>query len=311
MGVTTDSTSAVEERIERLSAASLRRVIEPDSDLVGEIGPGLVVPRHLMSVADLNLDLTQDQWERLSREEVAAIFDAGVRFESLLMAGFGLWAARRPDLVDPRVRYVLHEVGEETRHSRLFVRALEQLRPTAVNPFTTGRLFRTLDRLITARLLEWPAVFVVLVLTGEEAPDLMQKRTSEHPDTDPFLRQINKYHRLEEARHLSFARMLLPEVWAKASLLQRWFVRRVVPYMMEGAVDQLVHPGVYATVGLPTWPTWRAAARSQSRRAFKAEAFRPILAELLKVGAFGRRGQVNGQWRRICLVDSYGRRVAS
>lgn len=290
---------------------SLRRVVEPDTELEGAIGPGMIVPRELMSVAGLDVELTDDQWTLLSREEVASIFDAGVRFETLLMAGFGIWAARRRDLVDPRVRYVLHEVGEETRHSRLFLRALEQLEPTAVNPFTTRPVFRIFDRLITARLLEWPAVFVVLVLTGEEGPDLMQKRTSEHPNTDPFLREINRYHRMEEARHLSFARMLLPEVWGAASSLQRWFVRHVVPFMMEGAVDQLVHPGVYAAVGLPGWPTWRAVSRSQLRREFKAEAFRPILAELRKVGAFGRRGRVNRQWRRICMVDGDGRPLAA
>lgn len=305
----TVSTPAVDERIEKLSTASLRRVIEPDSDVVGAMGPGMIVARQLMSVADLDVDLTEEQWERLSREEVASILDAGVRFETILMAGFGMWLARRPDLVDARTRYVLHEVGEETRHSRLFVRVVEQLQPTAVNPFTSGFVFRLFDRLLTVRVLQWPAVFVVLVLTGEEAPDLIQKQTSEHPDTDPFLREVNRYHRMEEARHLSFARMLLPEVWASASPVQKWFVRRLAPYVMVGAVDSLVHPGVYATVGLPAWPTWRAVARSRSRRRLKAEAFRPILAELLKVGAFGRRGRVNAQWRRICMVDRAGRPV--
>lgn len=303
----TVSTRSVDDRIEKLSTASLRRVIEPDVEVTGTMGPGMIVPRDLMSVADLDLDLTDEQWVRLSREEVASILDAGVRFETILMAGFGLWIARRRDIVDSRVRYALHEVGEETRHSRLFVRAVEQLEPTAVNPFTAGLLFRAFDRVVAPRLLGWPAVFVVLVLTGEEAPDLIQKRTSEHPDTDPFLREINRYHRQEEARHLSFARMLLPEVWAEASSLQRWFVRWAVPYIMEGTLNSLVHPGVYATVGLPAWPTWRAVVRSRSRRQLKAEAFRPILHELLEVGAFGRRARVNGPWRRICMVDDRGR----
>ena len=50
--------------------------------------------------------------------------DTGVRFESVLMAGFSLDILSRPDLTDPRVTYLLHEMGEETRHSRLFVRLL-------------------------------------------------------------------------------------------------------------------------------------------------------------------------------------------
>lgn len=292
-----------EERVERLSAASLRRVIEPENELRGSVGPGMVIPRELLSVVDLDLELSDADWIRLSREELASILDAGVRFESYLMAGFGLYIARRPQLVDARVRYSLHEVGEETRHSRLFLRVIDQLQPTAANPFTGG-IFQVMDRLIGTPLINWTALFCVLVLTGEEAPDRIQKRSSEHPDTDPFVRALNKYHRLEEARHLSFARVLLPEEWAKASRLQRWFVRRVAPFMMEGTIDSLVHPGVYSTVGLPGWQTWLAVRKSPSRRQLKADSMRPILAQLVELGAFRR---VPKAWRRACAVDAHGR----
>lgn len=298
--------TGTDERVERLSAASLRRVVEPDLDLAGSVGPGMVLPKELLSVVDLDLDLSEDDWVRLSREELASILDAGVRFESFLMAGFGLYIARRRQLVDPRVRYTLHEVGEETRHSRIFVRVIEQLNPTAVNPFTK-RIFSMIDRVVSIPVLNWTALFCVLVLTGEEAPDLIQKRSSEHPATDPFVREVNKYHRMEEARHLSFARTLLPEEWAKASRVQRWFVRRVAPYAMEGTIDSLVHPGVYATVGLPGWRTWQAVRKTPSRRQLRAESMRPILAELLRIGAFRR---VPRPWRRACGVDAHGRVVS-
>lgn len=297
----------VDDRVERLSTASLRRVVEPETDVAGSVGPGMVIPRELLTVVDLDLELSEDDWVRLSREELASILDAGVRFESYLMAGFGLFIARQTQLVDPRVRYSLHEVGEETRHSRLFLRVIEQLQPTAVNPFTKP-FFQMMDRVIGTPTLNWTALFCVMVLTGEEAPDLIQRRSSEHPDTDPFVRALNKYHRMEEARHLSFARMLLPEEWAKASRAQRWFVRRLAPYAMEGAIDSLVHPGVYETVGLPGWRTWKAVRKSPSRRQLKAEAMRPILAELLDIGAFRR---VPRAWRRSCAVDARGQAVAT
>jgi hypothetical protein len=41
----------------------------------------------------------------------------GVRFESVLMAGFSMEILGRRDLTDPRVTYLLHEMGEETRHA--------------------------------------------------------------------------------------------------------------------------------------------------------------------------------------------------
>ena len=60
-----------------------------------------------------------------------------MRFEAVLAAGFSLEILRYQDLTDPRVTYILHELGEETRHSRLFVRMIEQLAPRARNPIDT------------------------------------------------------------------------------------------------------------------------------------------------------------------------------
>jgi hypothetical protein len=116
-GRTTDAAA----RIERLSSLSLKRLIEPDDALPGSIGPGQVLPDELLSVAGLDLDLTAEQRATLSREEVASIAANGVRFEAVLAAGFALEILRREDLTDPRITYILHELGEETRHSRLFI----------------------------------------------------------------------------------------------------------------------------------------------------------------------------------------------
>jgi len=299
-----DATAA--ERIERLSTASLRKIIEPDTDLPGSVGPGMVLPRELLSIADLDIELTDEQWTTLSREELASIFDAGVRFESVLMAGFGLMIAYRHDLVDPRVTYLFHEIGEETRHSRLFVRVIEQLSPKAVNPFTRG-IYSRLDRFVTTRALNVRALFCLMVLTGEEAPDLLQRRSSEHAGTDPFVREVNRYHRAEEARHLSFARTILPELLQDASAVERFVIRHAAPFVMAGIFDSMIHPGVYEVVGLPGWRTWNRARQTESRRQLRAESFRPVYTALVSAGAFGRRRRPPRAWRAACRLDSAGR----
>ena len=295
---TGDAGAATETRIERLTAASLRKVIEPEFEVTGSVGPGMVVPKDLLSVADLGLDLTEEQWIALSREELASILDAGVRFESVLMAGFGLMLAWQKDLVDPRVTYVLHEIGEETRHSRLFVRVIEQLSPKAVNPFTRGA-YRRIDRFITSRAITRKALFCVLVLTGEEVPDLIQKRSSEHPETDPHVREVNRYHRMEEARHLAFARALLPQVWREASIVERFVIRHFGPAIMTGLFDSLIHPGVYRVVGLPGWGTWNQVRKSPARRNLRMESFRPVFESLRAAGAFGTGDRLPRAWREI------------
>ena len=299
--------TTLDDRIERLSAVSLKKVVEPDVAVPGGVGPGQVLPTELLSIAGLDLDLTPEQLVKLSREEVASITSEGIRFESVLTAGFSMEIVRQDDLTDPRVTYILHELGEETRHSRLFVRLLSQLEPEAKNPLNKPILNR-IQSLVLPFLMGMPAFFCVLVLTGEEIPDLMQKLASEHPDTDPFVREVNKYHRQEEARHLAFARMILPELWQKASHFERFMIRRVAPFMVGGMFEMLVHPGVYETVGLPGWETWRKANRSPQRIAVRHRALRPLLAALIDAGAI-RPGSVPPAWRKLCGVDAQGQPV--
>ena len=104
--------TAVVERVERLNRASLRRVIEPDADLPGSIGDGQLMADALLRIAGMDLDLTAAQRRILSRAEVASMFSAGTRFEAVLEIGFARQVAYAPDLTDPRITYLLHEVGE-------------------------------------------------------------------------------------------------------------------------------------------------------------------------------------------------------
>lgn len=304
------ATPTVEDRVERLSRLSLKRIVEPDELITDRVGEGQLIPDELLSVAglpDILGALSDDQKRTLAREEVASITTAGVRFEAVLMAGFAMEILRRDDLTDPRVTYILHELGEETRHSRLFVRLIDQISPTAVHPLRRP-VFRRIERMILPRLMRKPAYFCTLVLAGEEIPDLAQKLASEHPATDPVVAAVSRYHRQEEARHLSFARMLLPELWTGATRFERWLVRHAAPRMVGNMFDLMVHPGVYATVGLPTWETWKRVAASQHRRELKAQALRPILDTLIETGAL-ERGRITAGWRAACMVDAAGRPI--
>ncbi len=313
MATTLDTdTRTVEQRIERLSTASLTRIVEPDTDVPGEIGPGQVLPDELISlshVPELFETLTADQKATLSREEFASITETGIRFESVLMAGFSIEIVGRADLTDPRVTYLLHEMGEETRHSRLFVRLLTQVQPKAKNPID-GPLVRAAQHVLLPFLTAMPSLFCLLVLSGEEVPDLMQKLASEHEETDPMIKAVSKYHRQEEARHLAFARLLFPEQWAAAGPVERFLVRYLGSRIAIAMFDTIVHPGVYGTVGLPTWKTWRAVNDSAGRTALRHRALRPLLTPLLEAKAFWG-GRVPKGWQRACGVDRRGDDVAS
>jgi hypothetical protein len=296
--------SSAEERAARLSTASLRRVIEPETDLPwGELRPGQVLADELLSIEGLELELTAEQKAQLSREELASMLTTGLRFEAALMSGFGA-EIMRSDVRDPRVTYMLHEIGEETRHSRAFARLVDELDSKAENPLDHGAPAR-IRRRIARSTLDNPALLTVFVLAGEEIPDLLQKIAVEHPDTDPLVVAVNKYHRLEEARHLSFARMTLAEQWAKAGWRERFRIRHGAPRAIGLLFKSLIHPGVYRTVGLPGFRTWQRVQRTPQRVALRHEGTRPVLRTLIDAGVL-QAGRIPRGWRTLCGVDRHG-----
>lgn len=302
---TTPAPTPADTKVGRLNTASLRKVIEPEDTFdFGAITSGQVIADELLSIAGLGLDLTPEQKARLSREETAAMLSAGVAFEAILMAGFAWQVATTSDITDARTMYMLHEIGEETRHSRAFVRVIEELGPTAKNPLAKP-LPRRVQRAFLPTLIKSPALLATMILAGEELPDLLQKLASEHPDTDRVLAEVNKYHRMEEARHLAFARLTVGELYKKAGRREKLRIRVLAPLLIGGLFDTFIHPGVYATIGLPTWKTWKAAKATPERRAVKFAASRPILKALVDGGVF-KAGSIPKGWRKLCGVDANG-----
>ena len=305
---TTMTPPAADDRIARLSTASVRKVLEPEELFDWDsLGKGQVIGDELLTTSGLDLDLSADTKARLSREEVAAMLQMGIRFEAVLNAGFALRIAETQDVTDPRVGYMLHEIAEETRHQRAFIRLIQELDAKAVNPVSGGAVERFLQFNIR-RFIKMPAFLLVLVLAGEEIPDLLQKLAAEHPDTNPLLASVNRYHRQEEARHLSFARTTLPELYARTGRLERLRIRHFAPIVIQLLFRMFVHPGVYAAVGLPGWKTWQAVNRTPERLAVRYHATRNIVRTLLDTGVF-ERGHVPRGWRALCGVDRFGEPV--
>jgi hypothetical protein len=301
--------TAVAERVQKLNRASVARVVDPDKDLPGSLGEGRVLPADLL-LPTAGLDegtLDDEQLVTFSRAALASITTAGLEFEAILMAGFGLRIAQASDYTDPRITYLLHELGEETRHSRLFARLLEQLGPPPANPMDNW-LVDTVGTVVVNQVIHHPALLYTMVLAGEEIPDLMQKRAADHPGTDPFVREVNRYHRQEEARHLAFARMMLPEVWERASLLDKTYVRFLAPTIIREMYENMIHAGVFGAVGLPALPTWRAARNHPGRVEVRVATTRPVLDALIEAGAI-ERGKVPTAWRGLCAVDPDGHPV--
>lgn len=296
------TSTPAETRLERLNAASVKRHLEPeemfDWDTISE---GQLIPDDLLSTTPLeDVHLTAEQKVQVSRDEVAAMLSAGIRFEAVLMAGFSWWIATTPDLRDLRHTYALHEIGEETRHSRAFLRFIEASGSQAENPLDHGIVAKVRNK-VMKWLLTQPALLTVFVLAGEEIPDLLQKRASEHPETDSLLAAVNKYHRQEEARHLAFARLVLPELVETTGRIERFRIRRTAPFGINALFEGMLHPGIYSAVGLPGFKTWWRANRTARRVQLRREALRPVLQQVIDAGFIDGDAVPRG-WRRLCGV---------
>jgi para-aminobenzoate N-oxygenase AurF len=295
-------------RIDRLNTASLRRVIEPDVEVTGKLTKPQVLADELLSVADLDLDLTPEQRATLAREELASIVRFGLLFEAILISGFAYQLALSTDVTDPRFTYALHEVGEETRHSRLFVRLVKELAPKQRNPMESRLANRVRSRTLPL-LLRRPATLDAFVLVGEEIPDLFQKLAAEHSDTDEYVRDVSRYHRMEEARHLAFARTTVGEHYRRATWTDRFAVRWIVPIGIVGMFDLIVQPFVYETIGLPPIRTWLRVRRQPGRIALREQAARAVLNALVDAGVL-KRGRIPRLWRRVAAVGRDAEPVA-
>lgn len=301
-----------ETKVDRLITASQRKVLEPEEMFDWEsFGSGSPISLWGVTLAtcpeytDFYWHvLTEEQRIMLAREEVAAAVDSGIRMEAVLNAGLSVWMARIDDTTDNRVVYALHEIAEETRHSRAFIRLLEALQPKAKNTVIRGP-WRYVSNFLVGSTIKRPPLLVIAALAGEEIPDLFQKMSSDNEETDPLLVAVNKYHRQEEARHISFGKRLLNEVWSgKVSLWERFYARYIMSRQIQLVFMGYIHPGVYRLVGLPTWKTWLAVHRCKYRLNLRYEATRPVLEQSIEAGVFGRN--VPRGWRRLCGVDRLG-----
>ena len=302
-------------RIGRLNRASSARPVEPDTHLPwGTLGAGQVIPDELLSIAGLDrvdgrpIALTEEQRARLSREEVAAMLTMGTHFEATLMAGFARQVAECRDLRDPPRH--LHAPRDRRGGAplRTFIRLVDALGPTAVNPMDRPALNFVVDRMARS-VANTEALLLVMILAGEEIPDHLQLLAVEHPDTDPFLAALNRYHRMEEARHLSFAPRCCRRRGPAQGAVERWRIRNAAPVLIGQLWQMFVHPGVYATVGLPQWKTWNTVQKLPRRIELRHTVTRPVLDALLDAGAC-TRGAVPRPWQSLCGVDRNGVPVA-
>ena len=90
----------------------------------------------------------------------------------------------------------------------------------------------------------------LLILAVEELLDMCNRATMRDVSLHPVSRQIAKIHVLEEARHLSFAKTFLLNVWPTLPADERADAAALAPAAVGFVAELMVNGDVYRTLGI-------------------------------------------------------------
>jgi hypothetical protein len=279
----------------RLLTASARHTLDPalEVDWAAPVDPtGWAVAPERISLYGTALwdDLDDEARRTLARHEAASLLSVGLWFEVLLMQML-VRHAYDLDLRRPHAQYALTEVGDETRHSVMFAKAVDALGCPDYRPH--GRLHRVGG---WYGHLGAGASMFASVLVAEEATDRLQRESMHDERVLPLLRAVARVHVVEEARHVRFAReelaRLVPTLTRAQLEKERWLTALVGTEV----VNSLWQARVYRSVGLSGRAGRTAAQANPHHRATKRFMLEKVLAFLSEVGMLG--GPSERLWRR-------------
>jgi hypothetical protein len=288
-----------ERTAQRLLGSSARRWYDPEIDIDWDAPlreDAYCIPPHRVSLYGTELWDRLDERARmeLSKHEAAAMASCGVAFEIILMRLLGRHLARQ-DPTTAHVQYALTEIADECRHSVMFGRAIRRLGVPAYPQPRRSRLLST----VMVHTAYGPSMYAAILL-AEEILDRMQREAMADERVQPLVRMVNRIHVLEEARHVRFAREeLLREVdrcSRPALRYHRWTTARSALVVSRS----LVHPRVYAAVGLDPRTARRAAMANPHYQRTLAWAGERVVDFLRGAGMIGRPGL--DLWKRSYLI---------
>jgi hypothetical protein len=284
---------------ERLLDSSMRNSYDPNVDVDWDAplveGKGFMPEERVSLFGTPMWDrLSEEQRLELSKHEIGSITSVGLWTEIVLMQLLARYAADL-DPRSPHTHYALTEIGDETRHAIMFGKGIARLGLPAYGP---PRIVRAPAKLFGA-VIGGPAMFAS-VLVVEETADRLQRAMLDDERIQPMIRMINRIHVVEEARHVRYAREELVRGLSKLSRPALELHRLVTAVVAHTVVNVLVHPRVYAAVGLNPREARAAALANPHHHETRRWMAEKIVAFLTEVGMIG--GPSKRIWRQAHLL---------
>jgi hypothetical protein len=279
----------------RLLTASARHTLDPalEVDWAAPVDPdGWAVPPERISLYGTPLwdDLDDEARRTLARHEAASLLSVGLWFEVLLMQML-VRHAFDLDLRRPHAQYALTEVGDETRHSVMFAKAVDALGCPDYRPHGLLHRFGGWYGHLGAG-----ASMFASVLVAEEATDRLQRESMHDERILPLMRSVARVHVVEEARHVRFAREELARLVPTLSRARLEKERFLTALVGTEVVNSLWQARVYRSVGLSGRVGRTAALANPHHRATKRFMLEKVMGFLDDVGMVG--GPSERLWSR-------------
>lgn len=238
--------------------------------------------------------LDHRQRVELTRHEVASAAGAGIWFETILMQML-VRQYYHQDPTSKDAQYALTEVADECRHSVMFGRLIERLGTPVYRP---GLIDNQLGRLLKATA-RGPEMYSATLIV-EEVLDRFQREIMADESLQPLIRMVSRVHVVEEARHVRYARGALERSLAATGPVGLAATRLSLGRTAMAVANWLVHPRVYAAVGIDP-ATGHAAARGNPHwRATLRWSAEKVVATFDDLGLI--RGPGTALWRRSGLI---------
>ncbi|MEJ2860909.1 AurF N-oxygenase family protein [Actinomycetospora flava] len=284
---------------ERLLKSSAKKSYDPSVDIDWDAplpADKIWVPEHRVSLYGTELweRMTPEQRVELGKHEACSVASVGLWFEVLLMQRL-LKDFYAEDPTTPRAQYALTEVADECRHSQMFARMVHT---AGVEPYGPQEKIRQLGKLFS--LVSWGPAAYGAILVAEEVLDRLQREQANDERIQPLMRQVNRIHIMEEARHVSFARDEVTRGMATLSRAEKAYQRFIIAYISMFVVRSLINPKVYEAVGIDPAVGRRAALGNPNHREMIRWAGEKIMPFLDEAGLVGRPGMT--WWRRSFLL---------
>lgn len=228
-----------------------------------------------------------------SRHEAAAMYGAGIWFENQLMQIVLRHLVDLP-VTDPSHRYLLVEVADECRHSTMFGEFIRQAGTPAYAPDAPVVDYSALPG---GRALGY-----LLILAVEELLDTVNRATMKDDRVHPVSRQCAKLHVLEEARHVSFAKTYLREVWETLPAEDRAGAIELAPAAVYLMAQLTIDPAVYETLGIDNGS--ELAKRNPHHRARVIEGLAKLTEFLAELGVINDMNISEWQGRGLVALTS-------